>query len=109
MAHENTLSFYYDTLVSSRPGTVYSMPSQAGVPAWVDVVGDGNMTTTKVIFDASFKGYCPASTSKWFARYAVLKELVGLENLNTSEVTDMDSMFVGCSQIVSLDLSTAEP
>lgn len=106
VSNDNTLSFYYDAYRASRPGTIHSISSQADVPSWVNLTDGANYTTTKVVFDASFKDYQPTSTSKWFARYAVLSDIQGIENLNTTEVSNMDSMFVGCSRLVNLDLST---
>ena len=35
-----------------------------------------------------------------------MTEIEGLENLNTSEVTDMKEMFYSCQELTSLDLST---
>ena len=59
----------------------------------------------KVIFDSSFAKARLYSTSSWFYDAEALEEIVGLEYLNTREVTDMTSMFSGCSSLTSLDLS----
>ena len=34
-----------------------------------------------------------------------LKEIKGINKLNTSNVTNMRTMFQGCNQLISLDLS----
>ena len=47
----------------------------------------------------------PADMSYFFANYQNLKEITGLENLDTSNVTNMDGMFSDCSSIEKLDLS----
>lgn len=47
----------------------------------------------------------PADMSCFFANYQNLKEINGLQNLDTSEVTNMEGMFSGCSSIEKLDLS----
>ena len=48
----------------------------------------------------------PTNTSNWFAYLTNVTEIEGLENLDTSNVTDMNSMFYECSSLVSLDLSS---
>lgn len=47
----------------------------------------------------------PISTVGWFAEGYVLSTIKGLENLDTSKVTDMGGMFRGCYKLKSLDLS----
>lgn len=59
---------------------------------------------TKVIFEPSFSKARPTSTASWF-RGGDLTEIVGLQYLNTSDVTDMHEMFSVCSNLTSLDLS----
>ena len=41
-----------------------------------------------------------------FQGFSKLEYIIGLDNLNTSQVTSMDSMFEGCSQLTTLDLSS---
>ena len=76
-----------------------------------EMLQDPNMmqarrTLHSVIFDQSFAA-CDTikSTKGWFAYCMELKTISGLEYLNTSEVTDMDIMFMECSALESLDLS----
>ena len=61
---------------------------------------------TSVIFDQSFAD-CDTikSTAGWFAYCMQLRTIIGLEYLNTSEVTDMSAMFMECAELESLDLS----
>lgn len=59
----------------------------------------------RVVFDESFQNVRPHSTSYWFSHWNKLDEIVGLEYLNTSEVTDMQGMFLEIA-LTSLDLST---
>ena len=61
---------------------------------------------TKVVFDKSFAVARPTSCQHWFYSCCNLTEIQGLENLNTSEVTDMLYMFGDCSSLTSLDLSS---
>jgi len=58
-----------------------------------------------VVFEPSFSGARPTNLRLWFTGFKQLTSIEGLENLNTSEVTDMSGLFVGCSSLTSLDLS----
>ena len=59
----------------------------------------------KVVFDSSFKDFQPHSTRAWFSVLKMLTSIEGLENLDTSKVTDMSCMFCDCSSLTTLDLS----
>ena len=69
----------------------------------------------KVVFDKSFAS-CKSitSTAYWFYNFSNLTEIVGIEYLNTANVTDMGAMFANCFPDVidgeniygSLDLSS---
>ena len=61
---------------------------------------------TKVEFDNLFRHARPTSCAYWFAGFKNLTEIIGIGNLNTSEVTDMYCMFNGCEKLTSLDLSS---
>lgn len=71
-------------------------------PAWTSLVGD---SITKVVFDDSFSNARPTSTSKWFAGLHALDTIVGIQNLNTSRVTDMSEMFDHCWALKNLNVS----
>ena len=47
----------------------------------------------------------PQNTSMWFSMLSNLQEIEHLENLDTSNVTDMSYMFDMCSNLSSIDLS----
>lgn len=47
----------------------------------------------------------PDSTAYWFFSLINLNEISGIENLDTSNVTDMEGMFANCSSLSSIDLS----
>ena len=64
-----------------------------------------NNTTTRVVFDASFRDFRPTTTARWFCNYSALKQVEGGEYLNPQNVTDMNGMFYSCSGLTSLDLS----
>lgn len=96
------LSFYYDTKREERNGTTFEIPSGTfPYIGWYD--NWGNITT--VIFDASFANVRPTTMMEWFHNCDKLTEIQGIENLNTSEVTNMSTMFLGCSSLTSIDLS----
>ena len=58
-----------------------------------------------VVFDASYAQARPISTFYWFSGSNKLTQIKGIENLNTSNVTNMGSMFGNCSSLTSLDVS----
>ena len=98
-----TLTFYYDKQRSTREGTTYDLNEGSDDPIWYT---DGtNPSVTQVAFDASFADARPTSTKNWFRDMSEIQSISGLEYLNTENVTDMSSMFYGCSSITSLDLS----
>ncbi len=80
----------------------YLLPSDASeAPHWLDHADD----VTKVVFDDSFSKVRPTSCALWFRKMTHLTTIEGIENLNTSEVTTMRSMFEGCKQLTAIDLS----
>ena len=110
---QKTLTFYYDTLRADRDGTTWRIrgakdhfPSHFSSHAWTGDWGSPNTTVLTAVFDASFRDFCPTTTAQWFYKLASLKSIEGLEHLNTSQVTDMSSMFSGCESLPSLDLSS---
>ena len=80
-------------------------------PTWLDMKSDGGLNyvnndkITTVKFDKSFSMARPTSTFFWFCGLRKLKTIIGIENLNTSEVKYMNSMFLECCSLTELDLS----
>ena len=108
-ADKTTLTFYYDTKRATREGTTWGINEKQQVdervePAWVSTYENPDTTTTKAVMDASFKDFRPTSTASWFKRFKALTAIEGLQNLNTSEVKDMNDMFAYCLALTSLDL-----
>ena len=109
-ADKTTLTFYYDALRATRTGTTWGIEETKSVildgtfPAWAGTSQEEDTTTARVVFDASFRDFRPTTTAKWFYDCNALKQIEGLEYLNTSEVKDMSRMFWGCSALTSLDL-----
>ena len=98
-----TLTFYYDSQRSSRPGTTYDLNTGENEPDWKT---DGtNTSVTKVVFDSSFANARPTTTYSWFLGMGNLQSITGMSYLNTSEVTNMSQMFQNCYQLSSVDLS----
>ena len=65
----------------------------------------GNGTIKHIVFDKSFSTYTPTSLFRFFKDLTKLETITGLEYLNTEKVTDMYSMFWGCSSLISLDVT----
>ena len=59
----------------------------------------------KVVFEESFKKFEPTTLSSFFEELRSLTSISGLENLNTTHVTDMSKMFYNCYNLNSLNLS----
>ena len=68
----------------------------------------------RVVFDSSYADARPTSTAFWFAFNSIystnpndiyLTEIEGIENLNTSNVTNMSKMFKFCQILENLDVS----
>ena len=98
-----TVTFYYDSQRSRRPGISYDIPWEDGSdPGYLQ--GSGTLTT--VIFDQSFAGYHGlTSTSRMFQGLSALTTIEHLEYLNTENVTSMRSMFYNCKKLTYLDVS----
>ena len=90
-----TLTFSYGT----KPEGAYALNQERPEPEW----RMQNIRT--VVFDASFAYARPTSCSHWFKDCIYLTRIEGIWNLNTENVTDMSSMFLGCSSLSSLDLT----
>ena len=106
-----TLTFYNDHQRLSHSEITYGIeiidvthqwPRYSG-PEWY--LPEDYSNINQVVFDPSFASARPKSTYNWFAGMRFLYDITGIEYLNTSEVTDMASMFKGCGSLRSLDLS----
>ena len=106
-----------DYFVAEFSGSTLTFKKTTTAPdnstSW-DVSNTGNSTPgwssergniTQVVFDPSFADARPKSCYNWFSYFRNLTTILGIENLNTSEVTDMGAMFSGCSSLTSLDVS----
>ena len=104
---QHTLTFYYDNNRKLRSGKTWDMDekSSSSKPVWAGTYSTSNKAVTKVVFDASFKDFRPTTTEGWFYHLSELATIEGLENLNTSAVTDMSAMFFRCSSLTELNVS----
>ena len=99
---DGTLTFrcgYKKTLGENE----YLLNSGKELPKWY--VNNTNTNTNLVVFDASFANARPTSCYAWFLGFNKLKQIEGIENLNTENVTNMACMFKGCSSLTSLDVT----
>ena len=99
---QQTLTFYYDANSIWRSGKIWYIDeiSNSSRPSWTE-----NQVVTKAVFDVSFKNFRPTTTYSWFYNLEALTTIEGLENLNTSAVTNMREMFSGCSGLKELNVS----
>lgn len=75
---------------------------QKSVPAWNTICKEKAQT---VVFKKGFKEVRPTSLYAWFYNFSLLNDIVGIENLNTSNATTMASMFYYCQALTSIDVS----
>lgn len=101
---DGVLTFHYNVNQSEREGTVFSVSlnSNYEYPDWA--MNEPRKAVTKIVFDESFKDAKPQSLYRWFA-LPNLTAIEGLENLNTSETTNMKELFTGAENLESIDLS----
>lgn len=113
LSEDNTvLTFYYDNKKTDRngmkigpynyykdeDGTIYFHPASWNKQA---------ENIMSVVFDESFADCTTiTSTALWFRDCKNLTSITGINNLITTNVTDMGYMFYGCSSLTSLDLSS---
>ena len=103
----STLTYYYDDKMYDdiqRPG-IKEEYDHAEDPYFKRFEGyNGKVQTVRI--DPSMKDVELLSTANMFMDLSKAKAIVGIENLNTSKVKSMKSMFEGCSSLVNLDLCT---
>lgn len=101
-----TLTFYYDNQKDSRDGVKYSLNMGTNYPGWYT---EHRKDIKKGVFNSSFASARPTSTYYWFGKDSQstsnLSEISGIENLNTSEVTNMFGMFYLCNGLSKIDVS----
>ena len=97
--NNNVMTFYCDTERSTRSGETYSLNVGGQNPGWLGTYVD------KAVFDPSFAAARPSTTARWFYSQPYMESIEGMnEYLNTSEVTNMSSMFHMVTKLTALDL-----
>ena len=96
-----SLTFYYGEKGELGDGEYEMNRSQE--PEWIT---EHKADIVRVVFDVSFASARPKSCNSWFMECEKLEAIDGIENLNTSKVTDMWNMFYNCKSLTSLDLKT---
>ena len=102
-----TLTFYCDANKSSFGTNAYELNTENNYPGWYKDWSEGENPNKikKVVFDSSFKVARPTSTYHWFAYQEQLTEIIDIDYLNTSQVTNMDWMFSNCFKLKHIELS----
>ena len=94
------MTFYYDNLLLERKGEI--IPESTSGYEWEPRV----LKVKTAVFDESVKEARLTTLSLLFSRFKHLTDIVHLDYLNTSEVTDMSYMFSECENLASLDVSS---
>lgn len=96
-----SLTFYYGEKGELGDGEYEMNDDQE--PEWIT---EHKADIVRVVFDVSFASARPKSCNSWFMECEKLEAIDGIENLNTSMVTDMWHMFDNCKSLTYLDLKT---
>ena len=111
-ADKKTLTFYFDRKRNVRM-RCYAWGIETTIrqndqrtPEWLSNEVTSKAEITQIAIDESFRNVVPKTTASWFEGLSAMTEIRGLDNLNTSEVTDMSCMFAGCSALRTLDVSS---
>ena len=102
LSNENTtLTFYYDKRKGARSGLGVG-PFNAYFDRGWETYRDG---ITSIVIDESMSSCTTVTSTAWWFDGCYNAAFTGLNNLNTENVTNMHSMFTGCS-FTSVDLSS---
>lgn len=102
--NESSLNFLYDddkSAWASAGYTIYNLNTGGNTPSWYDI----RDKVKAIRFYSSFADYKPTSCHQWAYQMTNLTQIWNIERLNTSNVTDMEMMFCGCKNLVSVDVS----
>lgn len=121
LGSNNHLMFVYDDK-TYRAGDVFSgaYGGDTVLQSIYDVYNGPNWRSssiTAIDFEESFVNYQPTSTYAWFSSMSGLKDVNGIENFDTSMVTNMSYMFensfnadypVGISELSKMDVGNVQ-
>ncbi len=94
-----TLTLEYGELPTGQ--YVYDMSNEKFHDNWSPIVA----SIEKITIEPSFAEVRFKTCAKLFYGMSSLESIEGLRYLNTSEVTDMKKMFLGCAELMDLDVS----
>ena len=94
-----TLTLEYGELPTGQ--YVYDMSNEKFYENWSPIVA----SIEKITIEPSFAEVRFKTCARLFCEMSSLKSIEGLRYLNTSEVTDMKMMFLGCAKLTDLDVS----
>ena len=97
------VTIYNDDKKDHREGKFYRMSINSFDLS--SIRADAEDKLKEIILDPSCVDYRPSGWLTCFRKLSNLQKITGLEYFNTSKVTNMSSMFSGCSSLESLDLS----
>ena len=101
----NTLTFkkiksdYLGALDLNRTAMVYNTQR---VSEMCCLLGIEASTIKNIVFEENFKTYAPTSLNRFFRYLYGLQTITDLKYLNTANVTDMSTMFDGCSALTTI-------
>ena len=112
---DGVLTFYYDDKMNSRSGKYKEVYNPLETKTLEHRFKAYNTQVTKAVIDESMKNYPYTSMLMLFQggdpirgpwiSLVNMTSIEGLENLNTSNVTDMEAMFAECKKLTTLDVS----
>ena len=97
-----------DAYFTTDVNTLYAYYGKYKSGAWLLSQANSSYkeSVQKIVIDPSFSNYTPTNFSNMFAYYYNVLTIEGLENLNLSSVTSMESLFSGDNSLTTLDLSS---
>ncbi len=96
---DKTVTFYYDRKIKERNGVEdreWAKDEYAGTRAKVE----------KAVFDQSVNNYNCQTLSDWFNGFSHLASIEHLEYFDTKYLKDVSQMFLGCSALEEVDISS---
>ena len=109
--NDTKLTFFYDDQKDARGGLSvgpFTETYDSGRERWKTDSGwdEKRENITTVVFDDSFANCTTlTSTAYWFYYCNNLTAISGISSLKTDNVTNMNSMFAGCSSLTSIDVT----
>ena len=103
-AETTTITIFYDDNWQAKMDagiTVYGWAAGL-IPSWNNPLYSD---ATRIVVDDSFRSFYPTTMERWFEGLTALKEIVGIEKINTGNVTSFQGLFSNCSSLESIDLS----